>query len=270
MHGNVSEYVADHYAPTLPGGTDPLVRLEKGGDHIVLRGGAWCSTPGIAGRDFGITPGSATTTYQSNWRSAPPCPSPHQAEAMTIRPLIPALLTLVASHDSAAAAAPPVQALFQNACTDCHGGANPKGAISLEGIDYRLAAGSDLENWTKVLDQLVLGEMPPEDGDEITEAERAEAVAWIRGEMVKAGHAPENKLERPGYGTMCRTTCSLAKARHRPPFRRRGCGGCGLPFTMSGCARSTRTPRSCVRSRWARAVTGSKITPTNTDWAVPI
>ena len=54
MHGNVSEYVADHYTPTLPGGTDPLVRLKKGGDHLVLRGGriyslAW-SGPSRAGQ----------------------------------------------------------------------------------------------------------------------------------------------------------------------------------------------------------------------------
>lgn len=43
MQGNLSEFILDHYQEQLPGGKDPLVRLEKG-STIVLRGGAWCST----------------------------------------------------------------------------------------------------------------------------------------------------------------------------------------------------------------------------------
>lgn len=42
MHGNVAEIVADHLLPELPGGTDPLGRVEKGG-NTQIRGGAWCS-----------------------------------------------------------------------------------------------------------------------------------------------------------------------------------------------------------------------------------
>jgi formylglycine-generating enzyme required for sulfatase activity len=42
MHGNVAEVVADHLLPELPGGTDPLVRVEKDG-KTQIRGGAWCS-----------------------------------------------------------------------------------------------------------------------------------------------------------------------------------------------------------------------------------
>ena len=60
MHGNVAEIVADHLVPgERPGGTDPLVRVEKDG-QTQTRGGAWCSTPeycessfrnGTSGRD---------------------------------------------------------------------------------------------------------------------------------------------------------------------------------------------------------------------------
>lgn len=42
MHGNVSEIVADHLVPELPGGIDPLVRIAKEG-KTQIRGGAWCS-----------------------------------------------------------------------------------------------------------------------------------------------------------------------------------------------------------------------------------
>jgi len=45
MHGNVTEYCGDRYTPVLPGGTDPKVRDDDNGNKIVLRGGAWCSTP---------------------------------------------------------------------------------------------------------------------------------------------------------------------------------------------------------------------------------
>lgn len=44
MHGNVAEIVADHLLPALPGGTDPLARVEKDG-QTQIRGGAWCSLP---------------------------------------------------------------------------------------------------------------------------------------------------------------------------------------------------------------------------------
>ena len=44
MHGNVAEIVADHHAPQLPGGSNPLFRKEKNGRGII-RGGSWCSLP---------------------------------------------------------------------------------------------------------------------------------------------------------------------------------------------------------------------------------
>ena len=44
MHGNVAEVVADHLLPELPGGKDPLARVQKNG-KTQIRGGAWCSLP---------------------------------------------------------------------------------------------------------------------------------------------------------------------------------------------------------------------------------
>ncbi len=42
MHGNVAEVVRDHLLPELPGGKNPLARVEKNG-VTQIRGGAWCS-----------------------------------------------------------------------------------------------------------------------------------------------------------------------------------------------------------------------------------
>ena len=51
MHGNVAELVADHHAPELPGGTDPVFKVEKDA-KAVLRGGAWCSLPAYCESSF--------------------------------------------------------------------------------------------------------------------------------------------------------------------------------------------------------------------------
>lgn len=55
MHGNVAEIVADHLTPERPGGTDPLVRVEKDG-QTQIRGGAWCSLPLYCESSFRNTP----------------------------------------------------------------------------------------------------------------------------------------------------------------------------------------------------------------------
>ena len=57
MHGNVAELVADHLLPELPGGTDPLAKIEKDG-RTVIRGGAWCSLPVYCESSFRNTPPS--------------------------------------------------------------------------------------------------------------------------------------------------------------------------------------------------------------------
>jgi formylglycine-generating enzyme required for sulfatase activity len=44
MHGNVNEICADGYLNELPGGLDPWVQRIKEG-NVVIRGGAWSSTP---------------------------------------------------------------------------------------------------------------------------------------------------------------------------------------------------------------------------------
>lgn len=93
-----------------------------------------------------------------------------------------------------------VQPMLADLCADCHGGSNPKGDVSLDNIAVNLAGGGDLEKWTKVLDQLTLGEMPPAEETQPTETERAHVIAWIRAEMIKAGVTPEDKLARPGFG----------------------------------------------------------------------
>ena len=51
MHGNVAEFVQDEYLAQLPGGKDPVGRVEKR-SNIVIRGGTWCSLPAYCQSGF--------------------------------------------------------------------------------------------------------------------------------------------------------------------------------------------------------------------------
>ena len=67
MHGNVSEFVSDHYTPTLPGGRDPSVRLQKG-NTLVLRGGGWSSTAQSCLAGYRNFTRLSNNDGQSTWR----------------------------------------------------------------------------------------------------------------------------------------------------------------------------------------------------------
>ncbi len=85
-------------------------------------------------------------------------------------------------------------------CVKCHGAQKPKGKVVLHEVSPDLLAGKDNDTWSKVLDQLTLGDMPPEDEKQPTAAQRHRVVAWIKGELGKAGESVESKLDLPGYG----------------------------------------------------------------------
>ncbi|MBI1371772.1 MAG: DUF1588 domain-containing protein [Phycisphaera sp.] len=87
-------------------------------------------------------------------------------------------------------------------CTGCHGETKDKGHIRLHRLSFDLAASKDLENWQKVLKQLELGEMPPEEKPQPSAEARKQVVDWIDSELFKSGHgaAYEQKMQKPQYG----------------------------------------------------------------------
>ena len=89
-----------------------------------------------------------------------------------------------------------ISPFLEGLCVDCHSGKNPKGNLSLENFQ----ADSNSDTWIKILDALVLHEMPPEKETQPTELERTQVVSWIKRELHKAGKDVEDKLARPGYG----------------------------------------------------------------------
>jgi len=75
--------------------------------------------------------------------------------------------------------------VFNSYCVSCHGPKRSKGKMTLHDLDGGLSAGHDLLRWEKVLKELKSGEMPPEDEDQPTDAERNALIAWIEAGMRK-------------------------------------------------------------------------------------
>ncbi|NCF92051.1 MAG: DUF1592 domain-containing protein [Verrucomicrobiaceae bacterium] len=71
-----------------------------------------------------------------------------------------------------------VQPVLQRYCYDCHGEKKQKSGVRMDVLDGSLED-KQLFQWKHVLDQLKNEAMPPEDEDQLTEAEREAVLQWI-------------------------------------------------------------------------------------------
>jgi len=92
-------------------------------------------------------------------------------------------LFIVSSAD--AAVAPPVTTFFKTYCIDCHGTKKQKGDFRVDQLKVSATA-AEAENWQLVLDNLHLGEMPPEKSKQPKPAEVEVVTAWIQSELSRA------------------------------------------------------------------------------------
>ena len=72
-----------------------------------------------------------------------------------------------------------VKPFFKVYCIKCHGPDENKGKITLHTLAADLSAGRGLEHWELILDMLKSGEMPPEDEDQPSKADREAVSNWI-------------------------------------------------------------------------------------------
>lgn len=96
-----------------------------------------------------------------------------------------------------------VEPVLAKYCIDCHGVDLAEGSLSLESIDPNLLRGANLETWRQVEEQLQFGDMPPEDADQPSDAERSILLKWIRQEKLKTqrpGVVTDEKLLLPEFG----------------------------------------------------------------------
>ncbi len=106
-------------------------------------------------------------------------------DCLVIRLLALSLLMLASANAEETVVAPPVTAFFQNYCHQCHGPKNQEGDFRVDQLKISATA-ADAENWQMVLDNLHLGEMPPEDAMQPKTAEVEKVTAWIQSEISRA------------------------------------------------------------------------------------
>lgn len=88
-------------------------------------------------------------------------------------------------------------------CSDCHGQKKQKADLNLSTLDKDIAFGDDFEMWRLVYDKIKYKEMPPEEGDELPDSERAKILQSLRNGFLKsqkAGVVTDRKLLLPEFG----------------------------------------------------------------------
>ncbi len=112
-------------------------------------------------------------------------------------------LTLVAVSIALVNGAPAPVATFTKYCFQCHGKSNAMAGVNLQKLTSQSSVGDGFAHWEKVAVALEQKRMPPEKMPQPAEAERAQAVSWIRTEL--ATYAKQHDGE-PGRVTVRRLT----------------------------------------------------------------
>lgn len=89
----------------------------------------------------------------------------------------------VANAETASAFKSRILPLLEGHCTKCHGPETREANVNLAGDRSLDDLTGDQHLWFRVLDQLEVGEMPPEGEKPLADAQRREIVAWIKGEL---------------------------------------------------------------------------------------
>src|SRR5215813_5712797 len=97
--------------------------------------------------------------------------------------------------------------IFKQYCFQCHGLTSPKAGVSLERLSAQGLLGENYRQWEKVATALEMKVMPPKFMPQPSEAERAQAVAWVRAELSAyakkldgdPGEAPVRRLTSGEY-----------------------------------------------------------------------
>ena len=82
-----------------------------------------------------------------------------------------------------------IRPLLGKYCIDCHGKDEHDGEIRFDELDPDLVNGSDANVWNDVLDQINLGEMPPEDAPQPSLSERRALSEWLADALRVAAEA---------------------------------------------------------------------------------
>ena len=72
-----------------------------------------------------------------------------------------------------------MHAVMKEKCFSCHGEKKQKGKLRLDTVSMIPQSATDLAVWRRAYEQILDEEMPPEDEDQFTKAEREKTLAWL-------------------------------------------------------------------------------------------
>lgn len=124
---------------------------------------------------------------------------------------LPALCLLSGLLTRSASAVPPaakpdwksIEPMLGAKCYKCHGGEKTKGEIDLKALAADPKVEDQHELWTRVLDTIESGDMPPPKSEPLAPEEEKSIVAWVDGAL---SHLAKQNAGDPGPVTMRRLT----------------------------------------------------------------
>jgi len=135
-----------------------------------------------------------------------------------------------------------IRPLLGQFCNQCHSTKDHKGDLDLERFKSLDAVKRDAKVWLQVEEQLELGEMPPKDKPQLSAAQKAKLVAWVRGtlnDIAKAnagdpGPVVLRRLSNAEYTYTVRDLTGVAALNPAREFPTDGAAGEG--FSNAGAA----------------------------------
>ncbi len=108
------------------------------------------------------------------------------------------LPTVVVAED------PPVKALFEKHCYECHNGDLKEGGLDLKSLSVDLAQAENFSKWVKVYDRIQAGEMPPTDQPRPAAADKDATTKWLKTSLIAAEQARFQSEPRTGIRRLTR------------------------------------------------------------------
>lgn len=100
--------------------------------------------------------------------------------------------------------------VLRSACLDCHGEDTQEGAFRLDTLDPDLSHGADVAWWREVAAVITNGEMPPEDGPELSTEQRNAVIEWLSSEIQTASRVRREEQQHSSFRRMTRYETNYA------------------------------------------------------------
>jgi hypothetical protein len=100
--------------------------------------------------------------------------------------------------------------ILEATCFKCHGEEKQKGDFRVDTLDPDFLHGEDVDWWLDVFDVLTLGEMPPEDAEEMAGEDRGKVIDWLSSEIQLASQIRRSEGAHSSFRRMTRYEYSYA------------------------------------------------------------